>query len=314
MNSLAGRIMLAIVAALGAFSLGYAIFLNAGGRSAPELSQSSREEQSLAGEKSADSSPEPESEPFDLLVCGVDNSKRLTDVIIVARVDMQNNRINMLQIPRDTYIGEGYATGKINAVYSADGIDGLRGMIAERFSVEAEHYVTVTLDAFRGIVDDLGGVELDVPQRIVFTKDKIIEKGRQTLDGERAEWFVRYRAGYALADIGRMGAQELFLRALATAASQKSGAELALIAGKRLSEIETDLTLAEILRLVSEFSGGGRGTPELTSHIVPGEGRMVGGYAVYMPYEEQTAELIAEIFGERPVYGAGEIDKKAKIG
>ena len=311
MNSLAGRIMLAIVAALGAFSLGYVIFLNAGGRGAPEISRSSREEQSLAGEESA--TPEPESEPFDLLVCGVDNSKRLTDVIIVARVDMQNNCINMLQIPRDTYIGEGYATGKINAVYSEDGIDGLREMIAERFSVEAEHYVTVTLDAFREIVDDLGGVQLDVPQRIVFTKDKIIEKGQQTLDGERAEWFVRYRAGYALADIGRMGAQELFLRALALAASRKSGAELALIAGKRLSEIDTDLTLAEILRLVSEFSGG-LGTPEITSHIVPGEGRMVGGYAVYMPYEEQTAEMIAEIFGDKPVYGPGEIDKMTKIG
>ena len=114
MNSLAGRIMLAIVAVLGAFSLGYVIFLNAGGRGAPEISRSSREEQSLAGEESA--TPEPESEPFDLLVCGVDNSKRLTDVIIVARVDMQNNCINMLQIPRDTYIGEGYATGKLNAV------------------------------------------------------------------------------------------------------------------------------------------------------------------------------------------------------
>ena len=311
MNSLAGRIMLAIVAVLGAFSLGYVVFLNAGDRGAPEISRSSREEQSLAEEENA--TPEPESEPFDLLVCGVDNSKRLTDVIIVARVDMQNNCINMLQIPRDTYIGEGYATGKINAVYSADGIDGLRGMIAERFSVEAEHYVTVTLDAFREIVDDLGGVQLDVPQRIVFTKDKIIEKGQQTLDGERAEWFVRYRAGYALADIGRMGAQELFLRALALAASRKSGAELALIAGKRLSEIDTDLTLAEILQLVSEFSGG-LGTPEITSHIVPGEGRMVGGYAVYMPYEEQTAEMIAEIFGDKPVYGPGEIDKKTKIG
>ena len=311
MNSLAGRIMLAIVAVLGAFSLGYVVFLNAGDRGAPEISRSSREEQSLAEEENA--TPEPESEPFDLLVCGVDNSKRLTDVIIVARVDMQNNCINMLQIPRDTYIGEGYATGKINAVYSADGIDGLRGMIAERFSVEAEHYVTVTLDAFREIVDDLGGVQLDVPQRIVFTKDKIIEKGQQTLDGERAEWFVRYRAGYALADIGRMGAQELFLRALALAASRKSGAELALIAGKRLSEIDTDLTLAEILQLVSEFSGG-LGTPEITSHIVPGEGRMVGGYAVYMPYEEQTSEMIAEIFGDKPVYGPGEIDKMTKIG
>ena len=101
--------------------------------------------------------------------------------------------------------------------------------------------------------------------------------------------------------------------ALALAASRKSGAELALIAGKRLSEIDTDLTLAEILRLVSDFSGG-RGTPEITSHIVPGEGRMVGGYAVYMPYEEQTAEMIAEIFGDKPVYGPGEIDKMTKIG
>ena len=307
MNNLTGKIMLAITAALGVFSLGYVILVNAGGRAAPEPQRPETEKYICQEPSEARQEPEKSPEPFKLLICGLDNSKSLTDVIIVAKVDMQNGCMNMLQIPRDTYVGEGYATGKINAVYSADGIEGLQELIAERFGVGTERYVAVTLETFRNIVDDLGGVELDVPQRIVFTRDRIVEEGRQTLDGERAEWFVRYRAGYALADIGRLGAQELFLRALAETVGKKSGAELALIAGRRMGELKTDFTLAELLELASGFSGGREGPAiKINAKIVPGEGMMHGGFAVYMPYEEQTREIIAEIFEDKPVYGAGE--------
>ncbi|MGI5889170.1 MAG: hypothetical protein ACOX6J_07345, partial [Oscillospiraceae bacterium] len=59
---------------------------------------------------------------LNLLIAGVDwdetRTDKLTDVIIVANIDLEAGKINMLQIPRDTYVGEIVYTGKINALYN----------------------------------------------------------------------------------------------------------------------------------------------------------------------------------------------------
>ena len=78
-----------------------------------------------------------------VLVCGIDyeegraysgdgSNDGMTDMIMYVNFDVANHKINMLQIPRDTYPGEEYKhgnTGKINAValYN-DGISSLMGM------------------------------------------------------------------------------------------------------------------------------------------------------------------------------------------
>jgi len=311
MQSVTKRVLFGLVAIIGVFSVVYLLFFNleTGKEQSSEESvsgsssvvdETSFEEEQSAFEESTQQSEEEKAaeEPFNLLVCGTDNSGRLTDVIIVARIDLAQNSISMLQIPRDTYVGEKYPTGKINAVYGQEGIEGLKKLIAERFSVETDHYAVISLKAFRAIVDEFGGITVNIPQRIVFTEDRVIEKGVQTLDGEQAEWFVRYRAGYAMGDIGRMQAQELFLRALMRTVMEKSGAELVLAAGRHLGSIETDITLGRAVEMIERRE---EGEAEIISEIVPGEGRMLNGFAVYIPNEEKLAEITANIFENHAV-------------
>ena len=311
MQRVAVRLLFALVAVIGVVSVIYVIAANlpqnnienktetSDGYSTDELREDSfvQKENSAQGKISEEQTEQSrQTEPFCILICGTDNSHKLTDVIIAARVDPAKNRIAMLQIPRDTYVGDAYPTGKINAVYQKKGAKGLQILLQERFSVATDHYVIISTEAFRDIVDALGGIEMEVPRRIVFTEDRILESGIQTLNGEQAEWFVRYRAGYVTGDIGRMQAQSLFLRALLKTALEKTAAELAWIAGSRIGDIETDISLAEALEMISMIQ---KDLPDISSEIVPGEGRMLNGFAVYIPDEERLAEIVADIFGNK---------------
>jgi len=230
-----------------------------------------------------------------VLVCGLDDAAGLTDVIMVVSYDVKNGRVNILQIPRDTYVGDEYKTGKINQVYfthrnEKEPIRGLIQVINQQMSLPIDHYVTITLAAFRDIVDSIGGVTLDVPQRIEFLPDKIIEKGKQHLTGEQAEWFVRYRAGYPTGDIGRVNAQKLMLDALMQAVRDKGRAGMLLLASQNYNKITTDLPLMDALSLANE--GFQVEKEKIQVYTLEGTGKMYNGYAVYEADRDKLAELL----------------------
>lgn len=91
--------------------------------------------------------------------------------------------------------------------------------IEDLLGINIDHYVKIDLDAFRKIVDTVGGVEVDVPQDMDY-EDPVqdlyihLDAGLQTLNGEQAEQLVRFRK-YPTGDEGRIEVQQLFLKALA---------------------------------------------------------------------------------------------------
>lgn len=166
------------------------------------------------------------SSTINLLVCGIDDdidrNQSLTDVIMLISIDFEKNSASILQIPRDTYVGQSINTGsswKINSIYShasdKNGPQALAQYIAETFQIPIDHYLTITMDGFRRAVDSIGGVTIDIPYRIVFDSASILNPGVQTLNGTKSEWFVRYREGYAMGDLDRVKAQRIFVAALA---------------------------------------------------------------------------------------------------
>lgn len=239
-------------------------------------------------------------EAVNFLLCGLDESEQLTDVIMVVSLDVGKKTVNVFQVPRDTYVGiKRYPTGKINAVYGnapkgQTKIGTLEREIEHLFALEIDHYATVNLSGLRSIVDSMGGVTVEIPQTIYFTDSKVIKKGSRLLDGEKAEWFVRYRAGYSNGDIGRMHAQEIFLKACAEQALSMSKAKMLALLSQNYSSITTDLTLAQVL----EYYGSVReiNTEDIAFYAPEGYGVMHEGYAVYSLDKEKTAELLNEHF------------------
>ena len=201
-----------------------------------------------------------------VLVCGIDyeegraysgdgSNDGMTDMIMYVNFDVANHKINMLQIPRDTYPGEEYKhgnTGKINAVaLHNDGIGSLMELIYEQYKLPVDYYVTIDMQSLKEIVDLFGGIEVYIPKDISY-KGSTLEQGYRNLDGEAAEFFVRNR-NYAQADIARLDMQRYFYQGLFTRIRTATVWDLAKLAPVALKYVETNIPMDELISMGVSF-------------------------------------------------------------
>lgn len=185
-----------------------------------------------------------------------------SDTMLLIRLDTEGKFVRVLSIPRDTRIRFPNGNyGKINSANAMGGIPFTETVIANNFyGVSIDKYVRVTNEALAKIIDGVGGVEVNVPMDMEYT-DRTqglyinLKQGKQTLNGNQAEQFVRFRND-TLGDIGRVQRQQMLLKAL----KEKLRSPQVVFKIPKLlrileSEIDTDLTRGEILSLIS-FSLG----------------------------------------------------------
>jgi LCP family protein required for cell wall assembly len=163
----------------------------------------------------------------------------------------------MLSIPRDTQVEiPGIGIAKINDA-NVEGGPALAARVISRTlnDVPIDRYVRVTTDAFRELVDLVGGVEVFVPYPMKYTdatqKLKIdLDKGWQTLSGEQAEQFARFRKD-EYGDIGRVQRQQALLKALRERLVSPTVLPRLPQAIRVMQQyVDTNLTLEEMLALV----------------------------------------------------------------
>ena len=201
-----------------------------------------------------------------VLVCGIDyeegraysgdgSNDGMTDMIMYVNFDVANHKINMLQIPRDTYPGEEYKhgnTGKINAVaLHNDGIGSLMELIHEQYKLPVDYYVTIDMQSLKEIVDLFGGIEVYIPKDISY-KGSTLEQGYRNLDGEAAEFFVRNR-NYAQADIARLDMQRYFYQGLFARIRTANVWDLAKLAPVALKYVETNIPMNDLISMGVSF-------------------------------------------------------------
>lgn len=235
------------------------------------------------------------------LVCGLDESEQLTDVIMLVCFNYSDNTINVLQIPRDTYVESGAgSTKKINSAYnggdsSLTPINRLVKVINEQFQLKVDHYATIDLAAFRDVVDAIGGVPIDIPYNIGNAQLGIIYKGQQTLNGEQSEWLVRHRHTYVDQDIGRIKIQRLFLASAAQQLKTIGLKEVLNIVSAVAGDFTTDLSVKDVQNYAKkvfsiDFSN-------MTFYVVPGEGTTTSnGQSVWTIHKYETADLLNKYF------------------
>lgn len=143
-----------------------------------------------------------------------------SDTIMLGVFDTANKKASLISIPRDTVVKYEGSYIKINASYSYGGVEAVRDCVSKMLAVPIDYYVKVNTRAFREIVDEIGGVDFNVPVRMDYDDPYgdlyiHIAPGYQHLNGKQAEGVVRCRSCYANADIGRAATQRAFLAALA---------------------------------------------------------------------------------------------------
>ena len=211
---------------------------------------------------------------YNILVVGHDRAASLADVIMLVNCDTLNGDVTVMQLPRDTCL-ENFVTNKINAAYSTYynaalkeahskdagdpyrmAIDDLATLLEQNLCIQIHHTAVLNLDGLVNIVNALGGVELYVPQNMYYNdpeQDLYIDlkEGYQTLDGEQAEDFVRFRSGYMQADLGRVNAQKIFMTALLqklkNSFSLANTSTLTKVAEEVFRNLHTDLKVSDIL-------------------------------------------------------------------
>lgn len=174
-----------------------------------------------------------------VLLLGVDKSEKLSDVMMVAQLNMLNNSVNILQVPRDTYINNKRSDKKLNSAYgsvSSDNVDDKVARTMEEMQtvidIEFDGYVLVTTSGFRDVIDAVGGIEYNVPADMNYDDDYQdlhihLKKGMQILNGDKAEQYVRFRSGYASGDLGRIDAQGDFIKEAMKQILEKSNSQSA---------------------------------------------------------------------------------------
>jgi len=143
-----------------------------------------------------------------------------TDTMMLCSVDSENGKVKLVSINRDTQVDAPIDIPKLNAMYGwkKGGDDGAAAMctkITELTGVPINSYVVIGMDAFKEIIDLIGGVDYNVPFDM-YHKDLNqdyhidIKAGRQTLSGSEALQFVRFRST-SENDFGRVNRQKDFL-------------------------------------------------------------------------------------------------------
>jgi LCP family protein required for cell wall assembly len=139
------------------------------------------------------------------------------DTIILLHFDPVKGHAVLVSLPRDLRVlVPGFGHQKINAAYAYGGANLMIKTVSMFTGLQINHYIEVNFSSFRGIVDAVGGVSIYVDRPLVDKKSglNIPKAGCVHLDGNMALSYVRARAVYASADLGRIQAQQRFMRAL----------------------------------------------------------------------------------------------------
>lgn len=213
-----------------------------------------------------DDKPDANAGKYTFVVVGMDKVSKSTDVVLLVMLDTANHKLNVISIPRDTLVNIPENVKKVNTLYAygekesvGKGIERLMDGIRDFVGFDMGSFIIVNLQAFEQLIDAIGGVDYNVPRNMYYYDGgqglKIsIEAGMQHLDGRQALHVVRYRKGYANADIGRIGTQQDFMKAVASQLlTAKNIPNLPEIIRVITENTETNLTAANITYFASQL-------------------------------------------------------------
>ena len=221
---------------------------------------------------------------------------------MVFSIDTNTNIVDQISIPRDTYYERpgypGAAYQKINSVLATEGYVGCAIAVSNVLcGLPIHYYAELQDDGVRKIVDAMGGIEMYVPidmQYVDVDQDLYIDlrAGNQRLSGDQAVQYLRFRSSYANGDLGRVSAQQEFLKAVI---SQGMGFDFPRVAFAANNNVETNMSFAAALSTATQMANISGGSFE--TWTLPGTPGMMDGASYYFADRGATENMMWQIFG-----------------
>ncbi|MDR0570421.1 MAG: LCP family protein [Clostridiales Family XIII bacterium] len=258
-----------------------------------------------------------DAERLNFLILGVNGG--LTDTIMLGSYDMDDQRVDVISVPRDTYYdrpsAKNAAQRKLNAVYGKEGAAGTAKAVSDVLGgIPIHYYAVVKYAGVAKAVDALNGVpvhiSIDMNYDDAYDKPPLhihFKKGDYVLNGEDAMKFLRFRknndgGGYPNQDIGRIQAQQDFVKA---AIKKSLGLNLPKVVTAVMENMESDMTLSTALKLAARLKGFD--TANIHGHTLPGEGRTKDGLSYWIQDKAATEELVDVIYHPEKAVSGGAI-------
>lgn len=191
-----------------------------------------------------------------------------SDTIIIASINNDTKEVKLVSVFRDTYLDlTNGKYNKCNGAYNAGGPKQAINMLNKNLDLDIQHYVSVDFAALTKVVDELGGIEIDVDEEelkhlnnyTVETSEvtgvettKLTSPGLQLLDGVQATSYcrIRYTAGD---DFKRTERQREVIMEIVSKAKKTDMAAINNIINAVFSMIATDYSNDQLLELAPQM-------------------------------------------------------------
>lgn len=248
-----------------------------------------------------------DTQPFSILFLGIENYATKgeggrTDTIILATVNPKDKTIQKMSIPRDTYveIPDQNRKSKINGAYNS-GLQSTVNTVENFLHVPIDYYVTVDFGGFKNIVDEIGGIDVNVPfdfWQYTDTKPRYkvyFKKGNQHLNGTEALAYARMRKRDPRGDFGREERQQQAM--LAIIDKLKTPETLFKIdkyASVFSKNVKTNMSLSEGLYLFNDMKGANP-TKNITTLKLDGKDDYINKIYYYMPDQTSVNNITSSL-------------------
>lgn len=225
-----------------------------------------------------------------------------SDSMILCTFNKKTKQLIMTSFLRDLYVQiPGYNSNRINAAYAAGGMSLLDDTLTQNFGLYIDGNVEVDFTQFAGIVDLLGGVEIELRQdEAEFINEETgssLSQGTYILSGEQALAYSRIRKLDADGDFSRTNRQRKVMSALVEAYRDSSLKTLLALTNQILPMITTDMSKLEILGYALELFPVLSGA-EIISQRVPADGtytnQMIDGMAVLVADMDAARQMLEQ--------------------
>ena len=221
---------------------------------------------------------------INILLVGVDARETeigsRSDTMILVTLDNKNGQIKLTSFLRDSYVDVAGRNryGKLNSAYFRGGIQMLVDTLELNFGVEIPYYAMVDFEIFMTIVDELGGITVDVTEKesyYTYHSGSVgvpvrIEAGEDILlNGQQALWYSRIR--YLDSDFQRTQRQRKVITAIVEKALTKSVPELLDLAETIIPLVQTNLDSDTIMELGIDALVDKAYTYPIVQHRIPAD-------------------------------------------
>ncbi len=215
------------------------------------------------------------SSPTNILLLGSDHAQQTghetdqhSDSIMIIRLDPSRHRVNYLSIPRDLRVPiPGIGDTKVNSAMQNGGVPLAIKTISSYTGLSINHVIMVDFARFKDVIDAVGGITVNVPERIISKFDCPyptasrcerwqgwrFAKGPQHMNGKRALIYSRVRKNAlnaADSDVTRTARQQDVLQAtLRKLTSLSTLAKLPFVGGDFAKPLATDLSAFELMEI-----------------------------------------------------------------